>query len=137
MAFTLIFIKSFFLAVGLISPILILLLIAIVAIGIIIGRLEGWSRIDTFYYTFITATTVGYGDFPPRRNLSKMLAIIVAFLGLIYTGIVVAAALYALTTAIENSGRKDMVLQNQNTYISEEMQNKCPAPPAGNTKDSN
>jgi voltage-gated potassium channel len=47
------------------------------------------------YYAFITATTVGYGDFHPRKRLSKILAIIIAFVGIVFTGIVVAIALHA------------------------------------------
>jgi voltage-gated potassium channel len=50
---------------------------------------------DAMYYAFITATTVGYGDFHPRKRPSKFLAIVIALVGIIFTGIVVAVALHA------------------------------------------
>ena len=28
-------------------------------------RLEGWSHFDALYFSFITLTTIGYGDFSP------------------------------------------------------------------------
>jgi len=33
--------------------------------------IEGWRYIDAFYYTGITLTTVGYGDFTPTRISQK------------------------------------------------------------------
>lgn len=40
--------------------------------------IEGWSYIDAFYFVTMTATTVGYGDFTPTHNLSKIITIIYA-----------------------------------------------------------
>ena len=61
----------------------------------LVGRAEGWSRSDAIYYAFITATTVGYGDFRPRRVASKMTAVGIALVGLLLTGIVVAIGVEA------------------------------------------
>jgi len=65
-----------------------------------VGKHEGWSRFDSFYWSFITATTVGYGDVRPTRRKSKVIAIIVAFLGLTLSGIVIAVAVQAATLAL-------------------------------------
>ena len=54
-----------------------MLLIAI--LGLVIGRMEGWSRGDALYHAFINATTVGYGDLRPSKPLGKLLAIVIAF----------------------------------------------------------
>jgi hypothetical protein len=37
---------------------------------------------DIFYWSFVTATTVGYGDLRPVKNASKISAVLIAFLGL-------------------------------------------------------
>ncbi len=111
MDFTITFIKIFWIGIQFISPILIALLCFIILLGHFVGKLEGWSRIDTLYYSFITATTVGYGDFPPRRNRSKLLAIMIAFFGLLLSGIIVAVALNALTVAFKQTGRDKRILE--------------------------
>lgn len=36
---------------------------------------EGWRFIDSLYFTMATVTTVGYGDFTPTHDVSKILAI--------------------------------------------------------------
>ena len=77
------------------GPILLFLLLIIGLVGQLIGRLEGWSPGDALYHAFINATTVGYGDFRPSRPGSKALAVLLAFMGLVFTGMVVAIALHA------------------------------------------
>lgn len=84
------------------GPILIFLILLISLLGQRIGKREGWERIDSLYYSFITATTVGYGDFHPTTTVSKFYAIAIAFLGLILTGIVVALAVKAGTVAFQD-----------------------------------
>jgi len=61
----------------------------------LVGRKEGWSLGDSLYFGFITATTVGYGDFRPTHGRGKLLAIAIAFVGLVMTGIIVALAVQA------------------------------------------
>lgn len=29
----------------------------------VFSRYEGWSYMDSFYYSFVTLTTIGFGDF--------------------------------------------------------------------------
>lgn len=95
MDFTFDFIHMFVVGLYYIAPLLASMLFIIVVLGHFLGKLEGWSRLDALYYAFITATTVGYGDFHPRKKLSKILAIAIAFVGIILTGIIVSIALHA------------------------------------------
>lgn len=80
-----------------------MLVLVIIVLGHLIGTREGWSRADSVYYAFITATTVGYGDFHPKKQPSKMLAIAISFVGLVLTGIIVALALHAAGHAFKGS----------------------------------
>ncbi|MGD8639746.1 MAG: potassium channel family protein [Gammaproteobacteria bacterium] len=99
MDFTLTFINIFSYGIILAAPLLVFFLLAITLIGLFVGRRESWTVFDSIYWSFITATTVGYGDIRPLNKLSRILSVIIALLGLILTGIVVAVALHAATLA--------------------------------------
>ena len=43
---------------------------------------EGWSVIDSLYFCVMTMTTIGYGDFVPTTDLSKLFTIIYSFLSI-------------------------------------------------------
>lgn len=103
MEFTWDFIRIFFIGLFYAAPLLATLALTIVILGHVLGRLEGWSRADALYHAFITATTVGYGDFCPRRKRSRVLAIVIAFVGIIFTGIIVAIALHSASHAFEKT----------------------------------
>ena len=51
----------------------------------------------------MTGTTVGYGDLVPTTGITRVLAIIIAIMGIILTGIIVTIAIEAVKIAIENS----------------------------------
>jgi voltage-gated potassium channel len=73
----------------------------IVALGLIVGRLESWKRFDAIYWAFITATTVGYGDVRPEKTLPRVLSILIAFVGLTFTGLIVALAINAASLTLK------------------------------------
>jgi voltage-gated potassium channel len=100
MVYTVTFIKAFLFGLGYASPILIFLIGLIALIGLSIGSKEKWSRADAIYFAFITATTVGYGDFHPGLGSSKYKAVFIALVGLVMTGIIVAIGIAAAQAAI-------------------------------------
>jgi voltage-gated potassium channel Kch len=97
---TIVFIKDFVRGLWLMFPLLFSLLAAISVLGQWVGRIEAWSRVDSLYWSFVTATTLGYGDLRPSRTKSKLIAIVIAFLGLILTRIVIAVAVQAISLAL-------------------------------------
>lgn len=99
MEFTLEFFEILYIDLVHAAPLLIFLLSLVVVIGFVIGRVEGWSLFDSLYHAFINATTVGYGDFRPTDKRSKLLAVMLAVVGLVFTGMVVAIALHAANHA--------------------------------------
>jgi Ion channel len=42
-----------------------------VALGLLIGFVEGWSVGGAVYFTFVTGLTIGYGDIVPRQALAR------------------------------------------------------------------
>jgi len=55
----------------------------ILAIGTFVYRyLEGWGYVDSLYFSVITLTTVGYGDFSPQTTGGKIFTIFYIFIGL-------------------------------------------------------
>lgn len=59
----------------------------------------GWW--ESLYLSAITALTVGYGDFSPKSPVGRLAAVGLGFLGIVFTGIVVAAAIKALEKTSE------------------------------------
>lgn len=110
MHFTLEFLEVFFIALFYTAPILIFLLLLIVLLGVIIGKKEGWSTTDAVYYAFITATTVGYGDFHPKTPACKRLAVAIALIGLILTGLVVSIGVHAGSIAFKSRYTEQQVM---------------------------
>jgi hypothetical protein len=45
---------------------------------------------DMFYFSFITLTTIGYGDFTPSSALGQKIAILEGLIGQFYLAIVMA-----------------------------------------------
>ena len=99
---TVTFLEQFCLGLWLTLPLWASLTVLIALLGQKVGTMEGWSRFDSLYWSFITATTVGYGDLRPLRTKARVVAIIIAFLGLTLSGIVIAVAVQAATLALSS-----------------------------------
>ena len=61
-------------------------LLFIVLLTLVIGTtvyhyVEGWSWLDAFYFSFITLTTIGFGDFAPVTDAGKIFTIIYIVFG--------------------------------------------------------
>ena len=51
---------------------------------------DGFSQSDGVYFSFVTLATLGYGDFIPKTELARGLAILEAVAGQLYLGVMVA-----------------------------------------------
>lgn len=85
-------------------PILFGLLGVMVALGIVIGLLEGWSTLEAIYFAFVSGLTIGYGDFAPTRPLARVLAIGIGLTGVLLVGLIVAIGVRAL----ERTSKRDL-----------------------------
>jgi hypothetical protein len=82
--------------VKMVWPILSGLLGVILALGIVVGLLEGWSILEAVYFAFVSGLTIGYGDFAPTRPLTRILAIGIGLTGVLLVGLTVAVGVHAL-----------------------------------------
>lgn len=48
----------------------------------IFHNLEGWSYLDSLYFTVVTSTTIGYGDFVPKTDAGKIFTMFYCFFGI-------------------------------------------------------
>jgi hypothetical protein len=81
-------------------PVLSIILAIQVALGLLIGFVEGWSVGDAVYFTFVTSLTIGYGDIVPRQALARALAVGIGLSGLFLTGLIAGIAVYAMRAAL-------------------------------------
>jgi uncharacterized membrane protein len=102
--------RAFFLAlfqqIVIIWPILSGVLLVMVILGLLIGYIEGWPIRDAIYFTFVTGLTIGYGDLTPRTIVSRCLAVLIGFSGIVLTGLVAAVAVRAFDAATRSSSKQ-------------------------------
>ena len=60
----------------------VLLLIIIFGGAYLYQVIEDWRYLDSVYFTVVTITTIGYGDFAPQTDGGKILTIIFPFVGI-------------------------------------------------------
>lgn len=90
-------------------PILSGIIFAMAGCGIVIGRIENWRVDEALYFTFVTGLTIGYGDLTPKHLISRLLALVIGFSGIVLTGLVAAVSVQALKAAdrFREAGVKD------------------------------
>jgi len=93
------FLKALVAGLGIIWPILSALIVTQLTLGIIVGLLEGWRMSEGAYFTFVTGLTIGYGDLVPRRFSTRLIAVIIGFIGILMTALIAAVAVHALQIA--------------------------------------
>jgi voltage-gated potassium channel Kch len=60
-----------------------LLSLTTLTVGTVVFRsIEGWDWIDSFYFSAVSLTTVGYGDITPATDEGKLFAVLYLFIGI-------------------------------------------------------
>lgn len=93
------FIRGLFYELRVVWPVISGLLVVVVALGVVIGRIEGWSIHESIYFAFVSGLTIGFGDLVPKTFLTRALAILIGICGVLLVALVAAIAVKALPVA--------------------------------------
>ncbi|MFM0037254.1 potassium channel family protein [Paraburkholderia strydomiana] len=62
---------------------------------------------ETLYFCAITALTIGYGDVVPTSTFGRIDAILLGLIGMVFTGLIVAAAVRGVQEAAHRASGRD------------------------------
>ncbi|MDH3353213.1 MAG: ion channel [Nanoarchaeota archaeon] len=79
--------------------------------------IEGWSWLDSIYFSVITLTTVGYGDFVPTTAVSKIFTMFYVFIGV---GIIFGFIHAVAKRALRRAKRSGMEAEKQKIELEEQ-----------------
>jgi hypothetical protein len=61
--------------------------VLLIATGtVVFSLLEDWSIVDSFYFSVVTATTVGFGDLTPDTDAAKLFTVVYIIFGISIIG---------------------------------------------------
>lgn len=99
---------------------LLVISVIIIVIGaVIISTIEGISLEDALWWSFVTFTTVGYGDVLLKTQLGRIFAVILMIIGIGVIGVITTT----ITLYIVNSGRHNSA-DNYKNHIIEDIKEK-------------
>ncbi len=81
---------------------LFLLISLLIGSTVFFSQAEGWSTIDSLYFSVMTMSTVGYGDLVPTTTDSKIFTIIFTFLSI---GVFVSLITKIVAVTLEQNKR--------------------------------
>jgi hypothetical protein len=97
------FAHHFFGAIWHIKTVILTLVALIVAGAAAVTLVEKMPFSDTLYFAFVTGLTIGYGDIVLKTPFGRLVAILIGFIGILFTGLMVAVLVYAVRECIEES----------------------------------
>ena len=82
----------------------ILALLALVVVNAVpIALIEKMPFGDALYFAFVTGLTIGYGDIVMQTPVGRLIALLIAVVGILISGMIVAAAVHAVRESMEKS----------------------------------
>ncbi len=101
------FARHFFRAVWHVKAVILMLVALMVAGAAALSLVEKMPFGDTLYFAFVTGLTIGYGDIVAKSPLGRLVAILIGFNGILFTGLVVAVLVLAVRDSYEESKNMD------------------------------
>jgi hypothetical protein len=101
------FTYQFFRAVWRLRTIILALIALVVAGAVTVTLVEKMPFGDTLYFAFVTGLTIGYGDIVAKTSFGRLVAILIGFIGILFTGLMVAVLVYAVRESMAESRKRD------------------------------
>ena len=99
------FIYHFFVAIRHVKVIILALIGSVVAGAAAVTLVEKMPFADTLYFAFVTGLTIGYGDIVMKTSGGRLIALLIGFIGILFTGLLVAILVYAVRESLQESRR--------------------------------
>ena len=74
-----------------------------VAGAAVLSLVEKMSFGSALYFAFVTRLTIGYGDIVVKTPFGRLVALFIGFVGVLFTGLMVAALVLAVRESYEES----------------------------------
>ena len=97
------FVRHFFRAIRHVKAVILMLVALMVAGAAAVTLVEKMPFSDTLYFAFVTGLTIGYGDIVVKTPFGRLMAVLIGFVGILFTGLMVAVSVYAVRESIEES----------------------------------
>ena len=97
------FAYHFFQAFWRVKSVILALIALVVAGAVVVTIVEKMPFADTLYFAFVTGLTIGYGDIVVKTPFGRLVALLIGFIGILFTGLMVAVLVYAVRESIEES----------------------------------
>jgi hypothetical protein len=89
------------------------LAVGILALGTVVYHLiEGWTWVDAFYFSSVAVTSVGFGDFTPTSDISKLFTVFYIFSGLTLIGMWLSIRLKRRATTMARKAKTSSVSES-------------------------
>ena len=88
---------------------------------------EGWNYLDSLYFTVVTVTTIGYGDFAPQTNIGKIFTMFFPFIGIamaFYFFSIVGKYIYKKTFESKLKEHHDKIMKHIKSHVHKNYQLK-------------
>jgi len=72
-----------------------------------IAYFEEISFGEAIYFSFVTGLTIGYGDIVAKTAVGRLVAVLIGFIGVLFTGLVIAAVVETIRSTYQHSEVSD------------------------------
>ena len=62
---------------------------------------------DALYFSFITGLTIGYGDITVKTAAGRVIAVLIGFIGVFFSGLIIAGAIEVIRKTLHMSDRSE------------------------------